>query len=110
MRWLGFISTRVSELWIPPRWPDVSATGTSTTRSVAWYMNTVPSGIRWETTARATTTPLRLYASTHSLSRTPIFAASCGDIQMFDPPRDSDSMNRLSWYSEWMDHFECGVR
>jgi hypothetical protein len=26
------------------------------------------------------------------------------------PPRDSDSMNRLSWYSEWMDHLECGVR
>ena len=19
-------------------------------------------------------------------------------------------MNRLSWYSEWIDHFECGVR
>ena len=31
-------------------------------------------------------------------------------IQTVGPPRDSDSMSRLSWYSEWMDHFECGVR
>ena len=31
-------------------------------------------------------------------------------IQMVWPPRESDSMNRLSWYSEWMDHLLCGVR
>ena len=73
-------------------------------------MNTVPSGIRWLTIARATTTPLRLTASIQSLSRTPILAASPGLIQMVGPPRESESMNRLSWYSEWIDHLECGVR
>jgi hypothetical protein len=51
-----------------------------------------------------------LTASIQSLSRTPIFAASSLDIQMVCPPRESDSMNRLSWYSEWMDHLLCGVR
>ncbi|MEJ7705124.1 MAG: hypothetical protein WKF47_16405 [Geodermatophilaceae bacterium] len=34
-------------------------------------MYTVPSGIRWDTMARATTTPLRLTASIQSLSRDP---------------------------------------
>jgi hypothetical protein len=73
-------------------------------------MYTVPLGIRCDTIARATTTPLRLYASIQSLSLTPIASASCGLIQISGPPRDSDSMNRLSWYSEWIDHLECGVR
>src|SRR5262249_34178598 len=41
---------------------------------------------------------------------TPIAAASAGDIQITGPPRNSRSMCRLSWYSEWIDHFECGVR
>ena len=31
-------------------------------------------------------------------------------IHMVGPPRDSESMNRLSWYSEWIDHLLCGVR
>ena len=66
--------------------------------------------MRWLTIARATTTPLRLYASIHSLSATPILAASAGLIQMPGPPRDSESMKRLSWYSEWIDHLLCGVR
>ena len=48
--------------------------------------------------------------SIQSLSATSIAAASAGLSQMVGPPRDSDSMNRLSWYSEWIDHFECGVR
>src|SRR6478609_11571842 len=106
MRWLGLSRIRVRELWMPPRRPLVSAIGTSTVRSFAWYMYTVPSGMRWETIARATTTPLRLYDSIQSLSRTPMFAASCVLIQIVGPPRESDSMNRLSWYSEWIDHFE----
>jgi hypothetical protein len=29
---------------------------------------------------------------------------------MVGPTRDSDSISRLSWYSEWIDHFECGVK
>ena len=103
-------SRRVSELWMPPRLPDVSAIGTSISRSWAWYMYTVPSGIRCDTIARATTTPLRLTASIQSLSLIPTFAASRSLIQMFWPPRESDSMNRLSWYSEWIDHLLCGVR
>jgi len=70
----------------------------------------VPSGIRWDTIARATTTPLRLTASIQSLSCTPTLAASLSDIQIVCPPRESDSMNRLSWYSEWIDHLLCGVR
>ena len=69
---VGLISSRVSELWMPPRRPEVSVRGTSTVRSLAWYMYTVPAGIRWDTIARATTTPLRLSASIHSLSLTPI--------------------------------------
>ena len=55
-------------------------------------MKTVPSGIRCETTARATTTPLRLYDSTQSLSATPILAASAGDIHRLGPPRLNESM------------------
>ena len=104
------ISSRVSELWMPPRLPLVSAIGTSMTRSCAWYMYTVPAGIRCETIARATTTPLRFTASIQSLSAIPARSASRGDIQIVGPPRDSESMNRLSWYSEWIDHLECGVR
>ena len=95
---------------MPPRLPVVSVSGTSMVRSWAWCTNTVPSGIRWQTMARNTITPLRLTASTQSLSATPILAASAGLIHIVGPPRDSDSMNRLSWYSEWIDHFECGVR
>ena len=110
MRCVGLSSNRVSELWIPPRFPVFSTRGTPIVRSFAWYMYTVPSGIRCETTARATTMPLRLCASIQSLSLTPIFSASSRLIQMSGPPRDSASMNRLSWYSEWIDHFECGVR
>ena len=60
--------------------------------------------------ARATTTPLRLTASTQSLSAMPTLAASSLLIQIVWPPRDSESMNRLSWYSEWIDHLLCGVR
>src|SRR5680860_1910752 len=101
---------RVSELFVPPRCPLVSAIGTLIVRSFAWYSDTVPSRIRCETIARATTTPLRLYESIHSLSRTPILSASSGDIQIVGPPRDNDNIIRLSWYSEWIDHFECGVR
>src|SRR5680860_960706 len=37
-------------------------------------------------------------------------SAGGGDIQIPGPPRKSDSMNRLSWYSEWIDHLLCGVR
>ena len=55
-------------------------------------------------------TPLRFWASTQSLSRTPIASASAGLIHTTGPPRESESMSRLSWYSEWIDHFECGVR
>ena len=79
-------------------------------RSCAWCMYTVPSGMRWETMARATTTPLRLTASIQSLSATPILSASFWLIQMPGPPRDRLSISRLSWYSEWMDHLLCGVR
>ncbi len=62
-------------------------------------MNTVPVGIRCDTIARATTTPLRLTASTQSLSATPMAAASAGLIQNVGPPRESVSMIGLSWYS-----------
>jgi hypothetical protein len=29
--------------------------------------------------------------------------------QSIEPRRKSVCMCRLSWYSEWIDHFECGV-
>ncbi|COZ11285.1 Uncharacterised protein [Mycobacterium tuberculosis] len=41
--------------------------------------------------------PLALTASTQSLSRTLIFAASPGLIHIVGPPRDNDNMYRLSW-------------
>jgi hypothetical protein len=103
-------SSRVTELWMPPRRPEASDLGTSIIRSCAWWTYTMPVGIRWLTTVRPTSTPLPLTHSTQSLSATPMLAASAGLIQMAVPPRASDSMNRLSWYSEWMDHLLCGVR
>src|SRR5699024_5702231 len=59
---------RVSELVIPPRLPSRSVSGTLTVRSCPWCMKAVPRGMRWLTTARAVSTPLRLTASTQSLS------------------------------------------
>src|SRR6476659_10949693 len=110
MRWLGLTSSRVAELWMPPRLPRASARGTATTRSWAWYMYTVPAGIRLDTTARATTTPLRLTASIHSLSRIPTSAAPDALIQIVGPPRARLSISRLSWYSGGIDHLEGGGR
>src|SRR5215469_4352500 len=104
------MTIRVSELSDPPCQPEISDFGVIRCRSLAWYMYTVPFGIRCETTARQVTTPLRFQASIQSLSVTPIAVASWGDIQITGPPRNSRSMCRLSWYSEWIDHFECGVR
>ncbi|KUG59495.1 hypothetical protein AVL61_16415 [Kocuria rosea subsp. polaris] len=48
--------------------------------------------------------------STQSLSATSMSAASWGLIHTVVPPRARESMNRLSWYSEWIDHLLCGVR
>src|SRR5690606_31210924 len=110
MRCVGLTSRRVTELWMPPRRPVASDLGTSIVRSCAWYTYTTPAGIRCETIARATSTPLEFTHSTQSLSEMPAAAASCGLIQTVGPPRESDSMNRLSWYSEWIDHLLCGVR
>src|SRR5699024_12461394 len=73
-------------------------------------MYTVPSGMRWLTIARAATTPLRLVSSIQSLSAIPTLAASRSESHTDCPPRERLSMNRLSWYSEWMDHLLCGVR
>ncbi len=89
--------------------PEVSLIGTFTWRSCEWYMKALPSGMRCETTARQAMTPLRLTASTQSLSAAPIRSASPGEIQTTGPPRNSSSMRRLSWYSEWIDHLECGL-
>src|SRR6478609_1673731 len=104
MRWVGLTSSRVTELWMPPRRPVASDFGTSMVRSWAWWTYTTPVGIRCETTARPTSTPLEFTHSTQSLSATPIAAASAVLSHAVGPPRDSDSMNRLSWYSEWIDH------
>ena len=73
-------------------------------------MNARPAGMRCETTARQAITPLRLTISTQSLSATSIRAASSGASHTTGPPRNSSSIRRLSWNSEWIDHFECGVR
>ena len=35
-------------------------------------------------------------------------SASSTDSHMPGPPRCSVSISRSSWYSEWIDHFECG--
>ena len=58
--WVGFRIARVTELWMPPRWPVVWDPGMFTIFAWAWYMKRVPSLMRWETTARATSAPLVL--------------------------------------------------
>ena len=58
--WAGFVTARVTELWMPPRWPVTLEPGMFTIFSWAWYMKIVPSLILWETTARATSAPLVL--------------------------------------------------
>ena len=112
MRWVGLTSIRVSELWMPPRRPVVSAFGTFTDALLGVVAcSTVPSGIRWVTIARSDHDAVAVdrldpvVVAHADLRRRP-----AGLIHIVGPPRDSDSMNRLSWYSEWMDHFECGVR
>ena len=102
------IEIRVTELSVPPRVPESSVFGTFTCRSWEWYISPTPLGTRCETTARHAITPLRLKTSTQSLSRTPIVFASSTESQMTGPPRKSVSIVRLSWNSEWIDHFECG--
>jgi ABC-2 type transport system permease protein len=60
---------------MPPRLPVMFDPGVFTIFSCAWYMNSVPSFMRWLTTARAVSTPLVLKTSTQSLSTMPaIFA------------------------------------
>ncbi|MCY1183253.1 hypothetical protein D9M71_665790 [compost metagenome] len=94
--WVGLSTTRVTELWWPPRVLVVSLPGTFTMRSWAWYISTMPSFTRWLTTARQVAAPLALNTSTQSLSTMPTFAASFSLIQMIGPPRDRVSMIRLS--------------
>ena len=107
---VGFITIRVTELSVPPRFPSSSVRGVWRWRSLAWYMRQTPFGIRCETVARHAMTPFRLYASTQSLSAIPSVSASSRASHSTAPPRKSVSMCRLSWYSEWIDHLECGVR
>ena len=95
---------------MPPRFPVASDLGTSMVRSWACWTKQTPSGSLWLTTARATKTPLALVSSIHSLSETPMDAASPTLSQACGPPRPRLSMNRLSWYSEWIDHLLCTVR
>jgi hypothetical protein len=57
---VGFSTTRVTELWMPPRWPVTSLPGMFTIFSCAWYIITIPGLTRCETTARATSAPLML--------------------------------------------------
>src|SRR5690606_40748810 len=96
MRCVGLTSRRVTELWMPPRRPVASDLGTSIVRSCAWYTYTTPSGIRCDTIARATSTPLELTHSTQSLSEIPAAVASCGLIQTVGPPRESRSEEHTS--------------
>ena len=57
---VGLVTTRVTELWMPPRCPVCSEPGTFTIFSWAWYIMHMPCLTRWETTARATSAPLVL--------------------------------------------------
>ena len=93
---VGFSTMRVTELWMPPRWPVISEPGTFTIFSCAWYIMHMPCLTRWETTARATSAPLVLKASIQSLSTMPAPLASISLIQTIGPPRDSVSISRLS--------------
>ena len=100
------IEILVTELSVPPRVPESSVLGTFTWRSWEWYIKATPLGMRCETTARQAMTPFRLNTSTQSLSVTPIASASSTESQVTGPPRNRVSMVRLSWNSEWIDHFE----
>ena len=93
---VGLVTARVTELWIPPRLPLISAPGTFTIFSWAWYISVMPCGMRWLTTTRAVSVPLTLNTSTQSLSTMPASFASFSEIQMCGPPRDSVSMRRFS--------------
>ena len=57
---VGLTTVRVTELWMPPRWPVTSEPGVFTIFSWAWYIRHMPSFTRCETTARATKAPLPL--------------------------------------------------
>ncbi len=94
--WVGLSTTRVTELWWPPRVLVLSAPGTFTMRSWAWYIITMPSITRWLTTARAVSAPLALKHSIQSLSSMPAFFASISLIHTIGPPRLRVSMIRLS--------------
>ncbi|MNT21405.1 hypothetical protein D3C72_1567430 [compost metagenome] len=94
--WVGLSTTRVTELWWPPRVLVVSAPGTFTIRSWAWYIITMPSLTRWLTTARAVSAPLALKHSIQSLSSIPARCASISESQTIGPPRLRVSISRLS--------------
>ncbi|CAB3810538.1 hypothetical protein LMG28688_07266 [Paraburkholderia caffeinitolerans] len=81
---------------MPPRVPVISEPGVFTIFSCAWYIITMPRGMRWLTTARAHSAPFELKHSIQSLSTTPICAASFSEIHTIGPPRESVSMSRLS--------------
>jgi hypothetical protein len=89
-------TVRVTELWIPPRWPVICEPGTFTIFSCAWYIRHMPSWTRWLTTARAVIAPFRLKSSIQSLSTMPTLFASVSEIHTIGPPRDSVSIRRLS--------------
>ena len=87
---------RVTELWMPPRTPVISAPGVLMIFSCAWYIITMPGLTRWLTTARAAIAPLTLKSSTQSLSTMPALLASSSLSQTIGPPRLSVSIIRLS--------------
>src|SRR3546814_1341519 len=74
--WVGLSSTRVTELWMPPRVPVISEPGMLMMRSWAWYIIAMPDITRWLTTARAVIAPLTLNSSIQSLSTMPAARAS----------------------------------
>jgi hypothetical protein len=57
---VGLVTMRVTELWMPPRWPVISLPGVLMIFSCAWYMSVMPRVTRWLTTARAAIAPFAL--------------------------------------------------
>src|SRR3546814_18110542 len=87
--WVGLSSTRVTELWMPPRVPVIPEPGMLMMRSWAWYIIDMPDITRWLTTAPAVIAPLTLNSSIQSLSTMPAARASYSLIHTIGPPHDT---------------------
>src|SRR5699024_236215 len=101
---------RVGLLKVPPLSLVLLEPGTLMSLSCTWYMNATPRGSLSLVTALATTTPLRVYISSQSLSLLPASAAALLLARTGGPPRESVGLGRASATMLWNDHGEARGR